>query len=124
MQYLSRLRESFRLPANVSSERCWKARRFFQAAEMALEIENFQEAAANARLAIAFDPSEETYRVGFAAIQSDVHRLRDRALLDRARSVGAQAQARDLEAEERETEARETEARETEARETRSREDA
>ncbi len=96
MQYLSRLRESFRLPANVSSERCWKARRFFQAAEMALEIENFQEAAANARLAIAFDPSEETYRVGFAAIQSDVHRLRARALLDRARSVGAQAQALDL----------------------------
>ncbi|MFP8876311.1 MAG: DnaJ domain-containing protein [Myxococcota bacterium] len=96
MQHLSRLRESFRLPGNVSSERCWKARRFFQAAEMALELENFREAAANARLAIAFDPSEETYRVGFAAIQSDVHRLRARALLDRASGVGDQAQALEL----------------------------
>ena len=96
MQHLSRLRESFRLPGTVSSERCWKARRFFQAAEMALELENFQEAAANARLAIAFDPSQETYRAGFAAIQSEVHRLRARALLDRARGVGDQAQALEL----------------------------
>ena len=93
MQHLSRLRQSFRPRAGVSAERSWKARRFYQAAELALEGENFQEAAANARLAIAFDPVEESYRLGFAEIQADVHRLRARELLHRARSVGAQAEA-------------------------------
>lgn len=96
MQHLSRLRESFRPRPGVSLESSWKARRFYQAAELALEVENFQEAAANARLAIAFDPAEEAYRLGFAEIQAEVHRLRARALLDQARSVGAQAEALEL----------------------------
>jgi len=93
MQHLFRLRESFRPRAGVSAENRWKARRFYQAAELALEAANFLEAAANARLAIAFDPSDEAYRRDFAEIQAEVHRLRARESLQRASSVGAQAEA-------------------------------
>ena len=96
MQHLSRLRDSFRPRAGVSAESRWKACRFYQAAGLSLEAENFLEAAANARLAIAFDPSEEAYRLGFAEIQAEVHRLRARDLLQRASSVGAQAEALEL----------------------------
>ena len=93
IQHLSRLRQSFRPKEGVSMENRYKARRFYQAAELALEVENFLEAAANARLAIAFDPSDDVYRRGFAAIQAEVHRLRASESLQRASRVGAEAEA-------------------------------
>ena len=83
-ELLDRLRRQFRIPEKVLAERRIKARTFYDASRVASARENWLEAAASVRLAIAFDPAENEYKRGFAEIQAQVHQVRARELQERA----------------------------------------
>lgn len=81
---LERLRRHFRIPDEVLVERKFKARQFYQSAMVAVHKQWWLEAAAGARLAIAFDPWCDEYKAGFAEIQVKVHEMRAAELLEKA----------------------------------------
>ena len=82
---LDRLRNHFRIPEKILTERRYKARQFFQSAMIAARRENWKEAAASVKLAIAFDPWNDEYKGGFARVQTEVHQLRAEELLAKAK---------------------------------------
>lgn len=81
---LERLRRHFRIPEEVLAERQFKARQFYQSAQVSAHKEHWLEAAAGVRLAIAFDPWCDEYKTGFAEIQAKVHQIRADELLEQA----------------------------------------
>ena len=93
MENLERLRRRFKVPKKVLAERQFKAGQFYQAAQVAAYQDNWLEAAASARLAIAFDPWSRKFKEGFADIQSQVHRVRADELLAQAEDAGSQEDA-------------------------------
>lgn len=93
MENLERLRSRFRMPQKVLSERRFKARQFFRSAQTAAHLKNWLEAAASARLAIAFDPWNPEYKESFAGIQAEVHAARALELLEQADGAKARADA-------------------------------
>jgi curved DNA-binding protein CbpA len=93
MENLERLRKRFKMPAKVLTERRFRARQFHDAARAAAHEKRWLEAAASARLAIAFDPWTPVYREHFASIQADVHAVRANELLEQAGSAGGVAEA-------------------------------
>jgi curved DNA-binding protein CbpA len=82
---LDRLRNHFRIPEKILIERRYKARQFFQSAMIAARRENWKEAAASVKLAIAFDPWNDEYKGGFAKVQTEVHQIRAAELLVKAK---------------------------------------
>jgi curved DNA-binding protein CbpA len=93
MENLERLRRSFRMPKKILAERQFKARQFYQAAQVSAHGGSWLEAAASARLAIAFDPWNREYKEAFASIQAEVHRVRAAELLERASTEDAKSEA-------------------------------
>jgi curved DNA-binding protein CbpA len=93
MENLERLRKRFKMPAKVLTERRFRARQFHDAARAAAHQKRWLEAAASARLAIAFDPWTPAYREHFASIQADVHAVRASQLLEQAGSAGVVSDA-------------------------------
>lgn len=93
MENLARLRNSFKMPAKMLAERRFKARQLHDAARVAAHEKRWLEAAASARLAIAFDPFAFEYQQHFASIQADVHAARASELLAQADGAGAKADA-------------------------------
>jgi curved DNA-binding protein CbpA len=93
VQNLMRLRSRFRVPQKLVLERKFKAKQFYRSAQAAAHQKRWLEAAASMRLAIAFDPVEPEYKVAFAEIQADVHRVRADALIEQADGSSAQADA-------------------------------
>jgi curved DNA-binding protein CbpA len=81
---LERLRRHFRIPEEIMAERKFKARQFYQSAMVSVHKEWWLEAAAGARLAIAFDPWCDEYKASFAEIQAKVHQMRAAELLEKA----------------------------------------
>ena len=93
MENLERLRNRFKMPAKVLTERRFRARQFHDSARAAAHEKRWLEAAASARLAIAFDPWTPAYREHFASIQADVHAVRAAELLEQASNAGAVTEA-------------------------------
>jgi len=93
MENLARLRDSFKMPAKLLVERRFKARQFHDSARAAAHEKRWLEAAASARLAIAFDPITPDYQQHFASIQADVHAARAGELLAQAYSSAAKTDA-------------------------------
>ncbi len=91
MENLARLRKSFNVPVKMLAERRFKANQFHQAARVAAHEKRWLEAAASARLAIAFDPISPAYQQHFASIQADVHAARAARLLAEADGANANA---------------------------------
>jgi len=89
MENLARLRKSFKVPPKLLAERRFKANQFHQAARVAAHEKRWLEAAASARLAIAFDPLSPAYQQHFASIQADVHAARAIQLLAEADGANA-----------------------------------
>jgi hypothetical protein len=90
---LDRLRQHFRVPEKVLTERRFKARQFYQAAMVSAKKGRWLEAGASVRLAIAFDPWNDEYKGGFAEVQAQVHQVRAAELLQEAdASLDASAQ--------------------------------
>ena len=93
MENLARLRNSFKMPAKMLAERRFKARQLHDSARAAAHEKRWLEAAASARLAIAFDPFTHEYQQHFSSIQADVHAARANELLTQADGAGAKADA-------------------------------
>jgi predicted Zn-dependent protease len=93
MENLARLRDSFKMPAKMLAERRFRARQFHDSARVAAHEKRWLEAAASARLAIAFDPFAPDYQQHFASIQADVHAARAGELLAQADGSEAKADA-------------------------------
>jgi curved DNA-binding protein CbpA len=93
MENLARLRGRFKIPKKILAERQFKAGQFYQSARVAAHEKNWLEAAASARLSIAFDPWNVEYKKGFAEIQGQVHRMRAAELLEQATDAGAKDEA-------------------------------
>jgi hypothetical protein len=93
MENLARLRNSFKMSAKVHAERRFKARQLHDSARVAAHEKRWLEAAASARLAIAFDPLSPEYQQHFASIQADVHAARAADLLAQADGARAKADA-------------------------------
>lgn len=93
MENLQRLRKRFQMPKKLVTERRFKARQFFQSAQVAVHEKNWLQAASSARLAIAFDPWNPEYKERFAEIQGEVHAARARDLLEQAEGVGVESEA-------------------------------
>jgi curved DNA-binding protein CbpA len=93
MENLQRLRGRFKIPKKVLAERRFKAGQFYQAARLAAHQKSWLEAAASARLAIAFDPWNAEYKRGFADIQGQVHRVRALELLEKAEDAAVKEEA-------------------------------
>jgi curved DNA-binding protein CbpA len=93
MENLARLRDSFKMPAKMLAERRFRARQFHDSARVAAHEKRWLEAAASARLAIAFDPFAPGYQQHFASIQADVHAARAGELLAQADGSEAKADA-------------------------------
>ena len=91
MENLERLRARFRPPAKLVAERRMKAHQFFEAATLSMSQHRWLEAAASARLAIAFDPWNPEYKTGFVEIQAHVNRERAVQLLEEAQDAGSQS---------------------------------
>jgi tetratricopeptide (TPR) repeat protein len=90
---LERLRQHFRIPEKVMTERRFKAKQFYQAAMVSAKKGRWLEAGASVRLAIAFDPWNDEYKGGFAEVQAQVHQVRAAELLQEAdASLDASAQ--------------------------------
>jgi hypothetical protein len=81
-QTLERLRRHFRIPPQILAERKLKASHFFDAAMVAAKRERWQEAAPSLRLAIAFDPWNDSYRARFSDILSHDYEQQAAKLLD------------------------------------------
>jgi len=80
-EHLERLRRRFRLPDSVRAERQRKARDFHEAARHSFAEGRWLEAAASARLAIAFDPFESRYKATFSEVQIRLYEFRAAELL-------------------------------------------
>jgi len=93
MENLARLRDSFKMPAKMLTERRFRARQFHDSARAAAHERRWLEAAASARLAIAFDPFTSDYQQHFASIQADVHAARAGELLAQADGSEAKTDA-------------------------------
>jgi hypothetical protein len=93
MENLARLRDSFKMPPKLLAERRFKARQFHDSARAAAHEKRWLEAAASARLAIAFDPGTPDYQQHFASIQADVHAARAGELLAQADGSDARTDA-------------------------------
>jgi curved DNA-binding protein CbpA len=93
MENLERLRRSFKLPKKLVAEREFRARQFYQAAQLAVQRGSWLEAGASVRLAIAFDPWKREYKEGFAEIQAQVHRARAADLLEQSHGADAKSEA-------------------------------
>jgi curved DNA-binding protein CbpA len=93
MENLQRLRKRFRPPEKLVAERRIKAQQFFEAARTATEQQRWLEAAASARLAIAFDPWNPEYKTGFVEVQAHVNRERAVLLLEEARDSETRGEA-------------------------------
>jgi curved DNA-binding protein CbpA len=93
MENLDRLRRRFKMPEKALAERRFRARQFYDASRAAAHQKNWLEAAASARLAIAFDPWNRDYKEQFASIQADVHAVRAAELLEQAAGTDAKADA-------------------------------
>jgi curved DNA-binding protein CbpA len=90
---LERLRSHFRIPEKVLVERRFKAKQFYQSALVGSKKGEWLEAGACIRLAIAFDPWNDEYKIAFAQVQAEVHQLRASELLrDADASLDARAQ--------------------------------
>ena len=87
LERLRRIRRGFQLPKELIDERQAGARNFYQAAMVSAKRERWLEAAASARLAIAFDPWCDEYKRGFAEVQSHVHGIRAAKLLEEAKGT-------------------------------------
>lgn len=83
---LLRARMPFRIPESVMAERRQKAEQLFGASRIQLEQGQFLEAAANIRLAIAFDPTNPDYKAGFGDVQAQASEMRARQMLAEADS--------------------------------------
>jgi tetratricopeptide (TPR) repeat protein len=81
---LARLHRQFRIPDAVLAERKARAREFHAASLVALRKQRWLEAAASARLAIAFDPWNAQYKTCFGEAQAKVNEARATELLARA----------------------------------------
>jgi curved DNA-binding protein CbpA len=77
MTGLSRHRRAF-------EERKRKAKSFFESGMAAFKNERWLEAAGSVRLAIAFDPQNDSYKSAFSDVQRKAHEERARALLKEA----------------------------------------
>jgi tetratricopeptide (TPR) repeat protein len=93
MENLERLRSRFKVPKKLIAERQFKARQFFQAAQVSAHQQSWLEAAASVRLAIAFDPWNPEYKDGFAKIQMNAHGVRSKDLLKEAENAGSSKDA-------------------------------
>jgi curved DNA-binding protein CbpA len=93
MENLERLRSRFKIPKKLMAERQFKARQFFQAAQVAAHQQSWLEAAASVRLAIAFDPWNAEYKDGFAKIQMNAHGVRATDLVREAENAGSSKDA-------------------------------
>ena len=80
------MRKQVRLPDKLVSERRFRASQLYLAGMESARQGRAVEAAANIRLAIAFDPWSDLYKEGFAEVQAEVHRLRAEQLLSEAGS--------------------------------------
>jgi predicted Zn-dependent protease len=74
----------FKIPESVLGERRKRGRAFFDSARTWAENDHFLEAASSIRLAIAFDPHEETYKQKFVEIQACLAEGRVKAILKQA----------------------------------------
>jgi curved DNA-binding protein CbpA len=81
---LERLHRQLRIPDAILAERRARAREFHGASLVALRKQSWLEAAASARLAIAFDPWNAEYKRGFGEVQARVNEMRANELLERA----------------------------------------
>jgi len=96
MENLEQLRRRFKMPKKLIAEREFRARQFYQAAQLAVQRSSWLEAGASVRLAIAFDPWKREYKEGFAEIQAQVHRARAAELLEQAHGADAKSEALQL----------------------------
>ncbi len=83
-QLLKRMRKQFRIPKEILAERRFKARQFHDASRVSAQKGNWKEAAASIRLAIAFDPWNDSYKEGFGDVQAEVNKIRAAELLEQA----------------------------------------
>lgn len=83
-QLLERMRKQFRIPKEILAERRFRARQFHDASRISAQKGNWAEAAASIRLAIAFDPWNETYKEAFGDVQAEVNQIRAQELLEKA----------------------------------------
>jgi curved DNA-binding protein CbpA len=91
---LDRLRQHFRIPEKVLTERRFKAKQFYQAAMISAKKGRWIEAGGSIRLAIAFDPWDDEYKRAFADVQAQVHQVRASDLLREAdASLDARSQS-------------------------------
>ena len=72
---LERLHRQFRIPDAILAERRGRAREFHAAALVAAHKQRWMEAAASARLAIAFDPWSDEYKKRFGELQARVSEI-------------------------------------------------
>ena len=94
MENLERLRNRFKMPAKMLVERRFKARQFFESARAAAHEKRWLEAAASARLAIAFDPWNPEYKGALRRRSRPTSTPRAPGeLLEQADGAGAQADA-------------------------------
>jgi curved DNA-binding protein CbpA len=84
---LERLHRQFRIPDAILAERRGRAREFHAAALVAAHKQRWMEAAASARLAIAFDPWSDEYKKRFAELQTRVSEIRSVDLIKRAEAA-------------------------------------
>ena len=95
-EWLEKMRRRFRIPEEVLTERRFRARQMADASRVAQHAGNWNEAASGLRLAIAFDPWTDAYKVAFGEVMSRVNELRAARLLEEAegaRDVSAGAEA-------------------------------
>jgi tetratricopeptide (TPR) repeat protein len=83
---LERLHRQFRIPDAILAERRARARDFHAASLVALRKQQWLEAAASSRLAIAFDPWNDEYKRRFGEVQAKVNQMRATELLERAQA--------------------------------------
>jgi curved DNA-binding protein CbpA len=81
---LARLRKKFHVPEEVMAERRFKGRQFYEAAMVSAKKKRWLEAAASIRLAIAFDPTDRSFKSAFADVQAHVHQMRAEELIEQA----------------------------------------
>ncbi len=84
---LERLHRQFRIPDSILAERRGRAREFHAAALVAAHKQRWLEAAASARLGIAFDPWSDEYKKRFAELQTRVNDIRSVDLIQRAEAA-------------------------------------
>jgi curved DNA-binding protein CbpA len=84
---LERLHRQFRIPESILAERRGRARDLHGAALIAAHKQRWLEAAASARLAIAFDPWSDEYKKHFGELQARASEIRSAELIERAEAA-------------------------------------